>query len=184
MPHCIRNQESPRLQEVQLWKGSTELAIRVGLRTGLRTDPTRFPSDAHLLRCRCSRGALITGINVALLTYMVCTTFQSPFGAPSREAKPSTRRTLRTAQQQQQQQQQQQELQQSLGPAEETFVVGDAHAESYFQPWIQQDFALWEQGGIKMVRSCVSSPDAQYLSLRNPTQGADAAVCCVRCRVR
>ena len=79
---------------------------------------------------------------------MVCTTFQSPFGGPSRAVKPSTRRTLRTAQQQQQQ-----ELQQSQGAAEETFVVGDVKAKSYFQPWIEQDFALWEQGGIKMVRS-------------------------------
>ena len=89
---------------------------------------------------------------MALLTYMVCTTFQSPFGGPAHVAKPSTRRTLRTAQQQQQQEQQL-----SLGPAEETFVVGDAKAKSYFQPWIQQDFALWEQGGIKMVRTSLLS---------------------------
>ena len=90
---------------------------------------------------------MITLINVLLLTYMVCTTFQSPFGSQSQPAKPSPRRTLRTAQQQQQQ------LQIALGAAEEGFIMGDADAKSYFQPWIQQDFAMWEQGGIKMVRS-------------------------------
>ena len=76
---------------------------------------------------------------------MVFTATQWPFGSHSQPAKPSPRRTLRTAQQQQQQ------LQQASGPAEENFKVGDPDAESYFRPWIQQDFALWEQGGIKMV---------------------------------
>lgn len=121
------------------------------MRTKLGWSP-HAPQQHAVVYRRCSRRALITGLNVALLTYMVCTTFQSPFGARSQAAKPSPRRTLRTAQQQQQQEQQL-----SLGPAEETFVVGDAKAESYFQPWIQQDFALWEQGGIKMVRTSTLS---------------------------
>jgi hypothetical protein len=77
---------------------------------------------------------------------MVFTAFQWPFSSHTQPAKPSPRRTLRTAQQQQQQ------LQQASGPAEESFKLGDPAAQSYFQPWIQQDFSLWEQGGIKMVR--------------------------------
>ena len=102
-----------------------------------------------MLLCRCSRGraSIVTTINVVLLTYMVFTATQWPFGSHSQPAKPSPRRTLRTAQQQQQQLQ----LQQASGPAEEKFSLGDPDADSYFQPWIQQDFALWEQAGIKMV---------------------------------
>ena len=83
-------------------------------------------------------------LNLLLLMYFVCQSLQLPFCTPnffrlaalpevssSQEAPPPP---------------------QVLGrPAEAQFVTGTLEDKSFFLPWIQQDFRLWERGGISQV---------------------------------
>lgn len=91
------------------------------------------------------RTIAVTAVNLLLLSFFVFTSFQSPFSGESQPAKQNVRRALRGSQKD------------TFGAAEEEFVPGNTNAKSYFQPWIQQDFALWEEEGIKEVRppACV-----------------------------
>lgn len=102
--------------------------------------------NASRFGCRCSMKGRVLGaaaISFLLLCVLFLGSTKSSHNGSSQDQVRATRRTLIGRQEEV-------ELLDSEVIQQET--EGGSQEESFYMPWIQQDFAVWEEEGIKQVR--------------------------------